>query len=338
MPCPDSLAGMRSLVVVNHNATTTSARTLDVMLAALRHDLKMEVVETSYRGHAIDLARAARADGIDLVLALGGDGTVNEVVNGLLGGPDGVSRTDDDRPAGGNSSSAGWPATVPDLAVVPGGSTNVFARNLGIPDDPVEATGALLDAVRAGRRRPVGLGRLDDRWFTFCAGVGFDADVVRAVEQQRARGRKATTALYTRTAVRRFFAQSRRRRGGSITLERAFVPPVDGIALAIITNSAPWTYLGRRAVNPTPRASFESGLDVFALTKLGLAGTLRHLGEITMGGDRGARGGDVISLHDQIALTLSSDEPVPVQVDGDYIGERDQVMLRSVPRALNVVY
>jgi diacylglycerol kinase family enzyme len=309
---------MRSLVVVNHNATTTSPRTLDVMLSALQHDLQMNVAETTHRGHATELARTARKDGVELVLALGGDGTVNEVVNGLLADPD--------------------LPPPPDLAVVPGGSTNVFARNLGIPDDPVEATGLLLDAVRSRRRRPVGLGQLDDRWFTFCAGVGFDADVVRAVEDKRSNGHSASTSLYVRTAVRRFFAQPHRRHGGAITLERGFAPPAENISIAIITNSAPWTYLGRRAVNPTPHADFDSGLDVFALTKFGMLRTLRHLGEITWASRRGARGSDVISLHDQSALTLRSEDPFPVQVDGDYIGERARVVLRSAPRALNVVY
>jgi diacylglycerol kinase family enzyme len=317
----DTLACMRSLVVVNHSATTTSPRTLDVMLAALRHDLKMDVVETEHRGHAIELARTARADGADLVVAVGGDGTVNEVVNGLLA----------------DDGNGGPRPPVPGLAVVPGGSTNVFARNLGLPEDPVEATGQLLSAVREGRRRSIGLGKLDERWFTFCAGVGFDADVVRAVEEQRARGRRSTIALYARTALSRYLAQPHRRRGGAITMERSFVPPVDQVAIAIITNSAPWTYLGRRAVNPTPGASFDRGLDVFALTTLSTLRTLRRIGEITLT-NRGAHGRHVVSLHDQSELTLRADVPFPVQLDGDYVGERTHVRLRSVPGAIAVVY
>lgn len=315
----DTLARMRSLVVVNHKATTTSPRTLDVMLAALRHDLKMDVAETQHRGHAASLARAAREDGADLVVAVGGDGTVNEVVNGLL----------DDKGA-----AAGSP--VPGLAIVPGGSTNVFARNLGLPADPVEATGQLLGAVREGRRRPIGLGRLDERWFTFCAGVGFDADVVRAVEEQRARGRRSTVPLYARTALRRYFAQPHRWRGGTITLERGFVQAVPNIAIAVITNSAPWTYLGRRAVNPSPDATFDRGLDVFALTSLGTFRTLRRLAEITLT-NRGAQGANVVSLHDQSELTFRSDEHFPIQVDGDYVGERSVVKLRSVPSAIDII-
>jgi diacylglycerol kinase family enzyme len=307
---------MRALVVVNHKATTTTPRTLDVMLSALRHDLKLEVAETDHRGHAMQLARAARADELDLVLALGGDGTVNEVVNGLLAKQDGPP--------------------IPDLAVVPGGSTNVLARNLGIPADPVEATGLLLDAIRAGRRRPLGLGRLDDRYFTFCAGAGFDADVVRAVEGRRAGGKRSTAGLYARTAVRRFFAQDDRKHG-PMTLERPGTEPVPGIVVAIVTNTAPWTYLGRRPVNPTPSADFDRGLDLFALTKLGLPGTLRHVAEITLAASRGARGKDVLVLHDQPEFVLRSDRPVPVQVDGDYLGEQTEATLRAVPRALRVV-
>ncbi len=307
---------MRALVVVNHRATTTSRRTRDVLLAALRHDLKVDVAETGHRGHAVDLARQARRDGLDLVVAVGGDGTVNEVVNGLL----------DD---------GSWPR-VPDLAIVPGGSTNVLARNLGLPEDPVEATGQLLDAVRSQRRRPLGLGRLDERWFTFCAGIGFDADVIRRVEEMRERGKRSTLGLYTRAAIRRFFAQEDRSEG-PIVLERDGADPVPGISMAVVTNSAPWTYLGGRPLNPTPRASFDTGLDLFALTGLGLAAVLRHLAEITLTTERGPRGRDVILLHDQTEFVLRSERPVPVQVDGDFVGERSRMTLRSHPAVLHVV-
>src|ERR1041385_4004273 len=131
---------MRALLVVNPAATTTSARTRDVLTHALASEMKLEAVTTEYRGHARDLGRqAADSEDIDLVVALGGDGTVNEVVNGLLqNGPD--------------------RARLPRLAVVPGGSTNVFARALGLPNDAVEATGVLLDALREERERTVGLG------------------------------------------------------------------------------------------------------------------------------------------------------------------------------------
>jgi diacylglycerol kinase family enzyme len=307
---------MRALVIVNRQATTTSQRTLDVLLAALQHDLKVDVAETMHRGHAVELGRQARIDSLDLVIAVGGDGTVNEVVNGLL---------DDD---------AG--PTVPDLAIVPGGSTNVFARNLGLPEDPVEATGFLLDAVKARRRTPIGLGRLDERWFTFCAGVGYDADVIRAVENQRARGKRSTLPLYTRTAIRRFFAQDGRQHG-QIVLERSGADPVPGISMAVVTNCAPWTYLGGRSLNPTPDSSFDAGLDVFALLGLKVFSALRHLAQITLSTERGPRGRDVVVLHDLQGFVLSAPRQVPVQVDGDYIGERSQLTLTARPAAVHVV-
>ncbi len=177
---------MRVLVVVNPRATATSERQRDVLAHALGSSADLEVEETANRGHAAALACRAMRDGVDLVVALGGDGTVNEVVNGLL--TDGVHEH------------------VPALGVVPAGSTNVFARALGLPNDPIEATGVLLDALRHGRRRPISLGRIEDRWFTFAAGVGFDATVVAAVEKRRRRGTRSTHGLYARVTVREFLA------------------------------------------------------------------------------------------------------------------------------------
>src|SRR5674536_299710 len=158
----------------------------------IRDSLKLDVTTTQRRGHAADLARQARTDGLDVVLVLGGDGTVNEVVNGLL--------------------AAGPGPDVPALAVVPGGCTNVFARNIGLPTSPVEATSELLDALRAGRRQTLGLGQVDERWFTFCAGIGFDAEVVQTVERKRRHGRRATPVLYLRSAVEQFVLATDRRR------------------------------------------------------------------------------------------------------------------------------
>lgn len=308
---------MRALVVINPKATTTSARTRDVLLSALRHEVSLEVAETTHRGHAVELAADARSRGIDVVVSVGGDGTINEIVNGIL-----APGTD---PAG----------PLPDLAIVPGGSTNVLGRNLGIPESPVEATGLLLDALRSGRRQPIGLGRLDDRYFTFTAGAGLDADVIHAVEQERARGRTATVPLYVRTALRRY-AQRSDRKTGTITLEAGGAEPVHGLAVAIVSNCTPWTYLGARPLRLTPSANFNSGLDLFGLTSLGLTSTLWHVGQMTT--RRGPRGRAVVSLHDQDSIVLSSHEAVPVQVDGDYIGLRTRMELRSVPAAIHVVY
>ncbi|MDX3526454.1 diacylglycerol kinase family protein [Streptomyces sp. ID05-39B] len=321
---------MRALLVVNPAATTTSARTRDVLIHALASEMKLEAVTTEYRGHARDLGRqAAQSEDIDMVVALGGDGTINEVVNGLLhAGPD--------------------PENLPGIAVVPGGSTNVFARALGLPNDPVEATGALLDALREGRERTVGLGltsgtpgtedeAVPARWFTFNAGLGFDAGVVGRVEQQRERGRRSTHALYVRQAVRQLLGEPQRRHG-SITLERPGADPVTDLVLSIVCNTAPWTYLGNRPVYASPKASFDTGLDVLGLSRLSTASVVRYGTQLlTSSPERGPHGKRAVSLHDLDQFTLHSKVPLPLQMDGDHLGLRTSVTFTGVRRALRVI-
>ncbi|MFG2127700.1 diacylglycerol/lipid kinase family protein [Streptomyces sp. NPDC048751] len=321
---------MRALLVVNPAATTTSARTRDVLIHALASEMKLDAVTTEYRGHARDLGRqAAESSDVDLVVALGGDGTVNEVVNGLLhAGPD--------------------PDRLPGFAVVPGGSTNVFARALGLPNHPVEATGALLDALREGSERTVGLGltsgtpgtedeAVPSRWFTFNAGLGFDAGVVGRVEQHRERGKKSTHALYVRQAVRQLLGEPHRRHG-TITLERPDGDPVTDLVLSIICNTSPWTYLGNRPVYASPKASFDTGLDLFGLSRLSTASVARYGTQLlTSSPERGPRGKHAVSLHDLSEFTLHSKAPLPLQMDGDHLGLRTSVTFTGVRRALRVI-
>ena len=305
---------MRALLVVNPKATATTAGVRDVLASALASEIKLDVVQTEARGHATSLARQAAIDGLDVVVALGGDGTVNEVVNGLLA----------DGPAAG----------LPALGVVPGGSTNVFARALGLPSSPVEATGHLLEALSAERRRDIGLVLADDRWFTFCAGLGLDAHVVRRVERRRASGARATPGLFVRQGLRQFFLHSDRSEL-PMTLSAPGVED-ERIGLALVCNSDPWTYLGPRPVRPCTEASFETGLDLFALRSLATSSTLRHLRQILSSRPR-PRGKAVLSLHDASGFTITADAPTALQVDGDDLGDRTSVTFRSVPSALRVV-
>jgi diacylglycerol kinase family enzyme len=307
---------MRALLVMNPAATATSARGRQVIASALGHELKLDVAETGHRGHAAELAQQAVVDGIELVISLGGDGTVNELVNGLL--------ADGPRPG------------LPGLGVVPGGSTNVFARAAGLPRDPVEATGLLLDAVRQNRRRPLGLGRADGRWFTFCAGLGLDAEVVHRVEQLRSKGRRLTNRLYIATAVRRFF-RGTDRRTPALTLSQPGMADVDHLFLAVVANTTPWTYLGERPISPTPDASFDTGLDVLALRHLHTFATLRHIRQIVSNSRRPPSGHSVVSLHDQSTFSLRSTRPIAFQMDGEYLGERDHVRFDSVAEAIQLV-
>ena len=308
---------MRVLVISNPRATATTAGQRDVLVHALSADAKLEVEETANRGHAAALACRAMRDGVDAVVALGGDGTVNEVVNGLL--TDGVH------------------PEVPALGVVPGGSTNVFARALGLPNDPVEATSVLIDAMACGRTREIGLGRADDRWFLFTAGLGYDAAVVAAVEAHRRRGRRSTHTLYVRTAVRTFFAQDRRQ--PAITLEWPNGATVDGLHMAVVTNCDPWTFLGSRPVSPTPQASFDNGLDIYARTRMGTAGIVWSAVQMTR-----ARVSRQLRLptfgvrveHDTRDFVLRSRRPLPFQVDGDALDLRERVRFQAVNAAIQV--
>ncbi|WP_049571048.1 diacylglycerol/lipid kinase family protein [Streptomyces sp. SBT349] len=321
---------MRALLVVNPVATTTSARTREVLTHALASDLKLEVAATESRGHARDLAReAAERGSADVVIALGGDGTVNEVVNGLLaGGPD----TGD----------------LPRLAVVPGGSTNVFARALGLPNDAVEATGALLDALHSQSERAVGLGLASGtpgtadavvprRWFTFCAGLGFDAGVVGRVESERERGKRSTHALYVRQAMRQFLGDPRRT-DGAISLLRPGRTPIEGLALSMVCNTAPWTFLGNRPMYAAPHASFDTALDLVGVTRLSSAAMPRYAAQLLRSSrERGLHGKHVVALHDVSDFTLQSQVPLPFQLDGDHLGLRTSVTFTGVRRALRVI-
>ena len=306
---------MRALLVVNPKATATTARVRDVLAHALASETVLEVVETKRSDHATELAKAAVADGMDLVVALGGDGTVNEVVNGLL--------ADGPRPG------------LPALAVVPGGSTNVFARALGLPRSPVEATGELLEALRDDRRRTIGLGRANDRWFTFAAGLGLDAEVVRRVDQRRTAGRRATPQLFVGEAVKHFF------HGTDRSEPRLRLRTDDGqvdvqLALALVCNTQPWTYVGRRPVLPCPQASFDDGLDLFGMHTLGTVTTLRYLRQILSKEPR-LSGRRLLTLHDVDGFTLEAQTPLAFQVDGDDLGNQTRVHFRAVRAALDVV-
>lgn len=316
---------MRALLLVNPKATTTSQRSRDVLVRALRSEVELTVEYTRRRGHAVTLAAAAARDGFDLVVSLGGDGTVNEVVNGLMSAAAEARDPGVRVPAG----------RLPAFAAVPGGSTNVFARALGLPRDWAEATSVLLEGLRLGRSRTIGLGRADDRYFTFCAGFGLDAAVIERVERARRRGRVATPALYLRATLGRYFLGSDRRHP-VISLERPGEPTETELGTVIIQNTAPWTYLGARPINPNPDASFDLGLDVMALRRLRVPSTARTVTQM-LTGSSDPRGRQVLRLHDLDEFTLVAQRPQGFQVDGDYLGQREKIRFTSVPAALRVI-
>ncbi|GAA4903618.1 diacylglycerol kinase family enzyme [Stackebrandtia albiflava] len=306
---------MRALLIVNPKATTTSERARDVLVRALRSEVDLDIAHTSRRGHAAELAGRAAVEGLDLVVTLGGDGTVNEVVNGLLA----QERTAESAPA---------------LAVVPGGSTNVFARALGLPMDWADGTGVILEALRDKRFRRISLGRANGRFFTFCAGFGLDAAIIKRVEDARKRGFSATPALYMRSMAAHFLDREVRRHP-VISLEIPGRPARTGLSMAIVQNTSPWTYLGGRPMSPSPAASFDAGLDVFLLKRLTASAMVRTAGQLLAG--RGApHGRQIVAHHDLAKFRLQSARAQAFQLDGDYLGECDEVELDSVPDALRV--
>ncbi|MCW2496611.1 diacylglycerol kinase family protein [Jatrophihabitans sp.] len=302
------------MVITNPHATAMTPRERDVLTHALGSDAELEVAATENRGHAAALACRAMRMGTDVVVAMGGDGTVNEVVNGLL--TDGVHDG------------------VPSLGIIPAGSTNVFARALGLPNDPIEATGVLLEALRTGARRAVSLGQMDDRYFVFAAGMGFDAAIVGGVERYRRRGRKSTHVLYARVGVREFFAADRRH--PKLHVELSDGTRFDDIYFVIAANADPWTFVGNRPLHPTPEVNFDTGMAVYARRRMGTVGMLWSMARMSGGTGRvGKRGAHVV--HDLDGLTVIADEPMPVQVDGDYAELRDKLTFRTVPKAIRVL-
>ncbi len=317
---------MRGVLVVNPHATTTSPRVMDVLVHALADEVDLSTVHTERRGHAEEIARNARDEDVDLVCVLGGDGTVNEVINGLLA--DGQPHPDG-----------------PMLAIIPGGSANVAARALGLPTDPVEATGEILQALREQRRRAIGLSTITltpwegqpqaPRWFIANAGLGLDAEIIAAMEHARAKGRDATPTRYLLTTLQQFFWHTDRREPALTVL----LPdgPIEGVFVAILQNTTPWTYLGALPIAPCPDASFDTGIDVFAVRRMSIAAALR-LGRRMLSGSRaGSTGRSLTVAHDLDRLSVVAGRPVALQVDGEGLGEVGRVDLAAVPRALSVI-
>jgi diacylglycerol kinase family enzyme len=303
---------VRGLLIVNRNATSMTATVTDLAVRTLAGVLDLDVERTQYRGHARELAAATTAD---LVIVHGGDGSINEVVNGLMG------LNSADRPL---------------IAVIPGGGANVLARALGLPLDAAAAIRRVREAVAADRHRTIGLGLADDRYFTFSAGLGWDAEVVREVDRLRAQGRRESVPLFLRTMVHQYYAGTDRRRP-ALTVERDGEPPVSGLFMTIVTNRSPWTYLGNRPLLPVPNPDFNSGLDLLALQRLRLITVLNAVGQMLYVRSRPPRGRNLLSVLGSESLTLRSARPIALQADGEYLGETEAVKFQFVPHALRIV-
>lgn len=334
---------MRGLLILNPQATTTSPRVGEVIVAALAADLNLDVVTTAHRGHAGELGARAVREGLDVVVTLGGDGTVNEAVNGMIRA---LAGADADADADSSHPSRTLATRLPIVAAVPGGSANVFARALGLPQDPVAAAGEILAALRQGSIRTIGLGAVSveradgapepTRWFLANAGLGFDAEIIEAMEAQRATGTTATPRRYLLTTLRQFF-HATDRRTPALTLTRPGPDPVEGVFVAIVQNTSPWTYLGGWAVDACPHASFDTGLDVFAVRRMGITSSLRAAGRLLRRSPAGSTRGSITVWHDQVSFRMSATRPTPAQADGESLGSVVTADFTSHPSMLRTV-
>ncbi|HEX2030228.1 MAG TPA: diacylglycerol kinase family protein [Actinomycetota bacterium] len=302
---------MRALLIVNTAAATVTPRAVSVIEHALASEAKVEMTLTKRQGHASYLAKGAVHEGVDLVVSLGGDGTVNEVANGLAG------------------------SHVP-LGIIPGGGTNVMARSLGIPRDPIDATAYLLSNLRTPPRR-VALGRAEGRHFTFACGMGLDGAIVREVERRQLRKKAVGQGYYVWSGLRLFFGGIDRRSPSVIVrwgpnLEHRR----DGLFLAVCQKNDPFTYLGSRPMRICPDVRLEGGIDCLGLDRLTTSFVLRIVTEM-FGSGRHVRNRHVLYLRDQERIEITAEEPLPVQMDGEYLGERRRLLLELVPDALSLV-
>ncbi len=315
---------MRALLVANPNATSTSPRVIDVIVRALSHDLDLEVTMTTHKGHAHSIGEYAVESGIPLVITLGGDGVVNEVINGIM--------------------FANPAKPKPAIAPIPGGSGNVFVRALGLPVDPVEATGAIMESCRAQSFRSISLGLAVSvrpngegfsRYFAANSGIGLDAMIIAAMDKDRKKGVNASPLRYLGTTVREYFRRSNH--SASINISRPGTATIDHVHVALVQNSSPWTFFGSWALDPNPAASFDTGLDVFIVRKLDPLSTARAARRIIARSRRATAASAYTSWHDQHAFSVQANPEVPIQIDGEALGSVSRVQFTHHPDALQVI-
>jgi diacylglycerol kinase family enzyme len=300
---------LRIVLVVNSFASSVTARNTVVVHRRLSRDHDVEIVETNRRGHATRFAHDAARRGVDVVVGFGGDGTLNEVATGIAG-------------------------TDTALGALPGGSTNVFARTIGLPNDPVAAVEQLVGGIDAGDFRPIGLGQVNGRFFCFHTGVGYDAAVVRTVERRASWKRWLGHPLFITAAVTTW-ARGYDRRQPHFRVTTGDRVVEDGY-FSIVLNTNPYTYLGNRPLDLSHAATLDRGLVVLTFRTMRARTILGSLAGALRGG--GVQPTD--HLDEQVDVdhvVFEHETPFPYQLDGDYLGETDRLEFRHVPDAVQLV-
>ena len=299
----------RLLLIVNPVARTVSKPTLAVIEKALSADFNLEVAETKERGHASELAAQAVDDGLDLVVVFSGDGTINEAVNALAG-------------------------TETALGVLPGGATNILVRALDLPTDPVEATGVLITKALDDDAFRLNLGRADGRYFAVNCGAGVDAAAMKRLDEKFPKTKaKFDRAAFRAVAWELLTSYAGRLPDLEITIDDG--DPTPSLSV-MVGRTDPYTYYKDRGLRMTPEASLDTGLDVLSVRKLALHRIPRIAWQV-FGSARHVTGRDTDYVHDASRVLVTSNEPFPVQVDGDAMGEHRRLEVLLAPEALWVV-
>jgi len=278
---------MNVTLIVNPFATRVTEEQVRALEARLD---TVETLLTERKGHATELVRVAKGDA---VFVYGGDGLVNEALNGL---PEGKA-----------------------LGIIAGGHTNVLARALGVPVDPAKAVS----------ERRISLGRVNGRRFGFAAGIGVDSETVRELETTKRAddGRRRGDLSYARVVTRR--------------LARGYEPrfEIEGYgraAMIFVSNDAVFTYAGSRAFRFSPTARFELGLDFVAPEQAGVASSLRWAARLLAGkGLAGLPG--VLHAHDVDLIRIVCDRPLPVEADGEDLGDLGEVVFEAEREAVSIL-
>ena len=322
---------MRILLVVNSFASSVTARNTVIVHRALSRHHDVQIVETNRRGHATRFAQDAAHREVDLVISFGGDGTLNEVASGVAG-----SQTS--------------------LGVLPGGSTNVFARTIGLPNDPIAAVNMLVSGLEDPQAniRPIGLGRVNGRFFCFHTGVGYDAAVVRNVETRASLKRWAGHPLFIYAALQTWLNKYDRHHphftvaadaaiGGPGSLSASDVNTydpqrfVDDGYFTVVLNTNPYSFLGNRALDLSPAAGLDKPLVAVTFRTMSAIAIIRTLAGALKGG--GVTPSEhVACFNDVHELIIENATPFPYQVDGDYLGESTRLHFRHVPEAVRLLF
>ncbi len=302
---------LRLLLVVNSFASSVTARNTVIVQRELSRSHDIEVVETNRRGHATRFAQDAARRGVDVVVGFGGDGTLNEVATGIA-------------------------RTETALGVLPGGSTNVFARTLGMPNDPVTAVSLLAAALAEPDHsiRPIGLGRVNGRYFCFHTGIGYDAAVVRTVERRASIKRWAAHPLFIGAALAAWARYDRRSPHFRLHFDDG--EEIGDGYFTIVLNTNPYTYLGNRPLDLSPAAGLDQPLVAITFRTMAARSILVSLAGALRGG--GVKPRPYLDEHRGVTgLTVEHDRPFPYQVDGDFVGETTSLRFEYVPDAVRLV-